>query len=398
MDEAIKGLFKFRAGAPRDAMGEGAMIEGGGRAKILVADDDPNGVAAIAEILGAHYTTIIAKDGGQALDRLAAGDPPDLALLDVKMPRIDGLHLAARMKADAKTANVPIIFVTATGEMPDEAHGFEAGAVDFVSKPIRAPILLARVRTHLELAAARSRLERRTLDLQRLVDERTSEVAATQDVTIRALASLAETRDNETGAHIRRTQHYARLLAQEMRRRTPSDPRLTQRSIELIFKSAPLHDIGKVGIPDSILLKPGKLTPEEFEIMKRHAEIGRQALLAAAEETSQPSDFLSCAIEIVGSHHEKWDGGGYPNGLSGESIPLSARVMAVADVFDALTSRRVYKPAMPFDKAAAIIEKGAGSHFDPAVVDAFKACLADFEAVAAAHADREKGDAMADCA
>jgi putative two-component system response regulator len=374
------------------------MLDGAKRAKILVADDEAIDVDAMAEILEPHYTTVVAKDGGQALDRLAQGDLPDLALLDVMMPRVDGFQLAARMKADPKTTNVPIIFVTALDRPLDEARGFAVGAVDFVTKPISAPILLARVRTHLELATARVRLERHTLDLQRLVDERTSEVAATQDVTIRALASLAETRDNETGAHIRRTQHYARLLAQEMRRRAPSDPRLSERSIELIFKSAPLHDIGKVGIPDSILLKPGKLTPEEFEIMKRHAEIGRQALLAAAEESSQPSDFLTCAIEIAGAHHEKWDGGGYPNGLRGETIPLSARLMAVADVFDALTSRRVYKPAMPFDQAAAIIEKGAGSHFDPAVVGAFKACLGGFEAIATAHADRDQREALAACA
>ena len=218
--------------------------------------------------------------------------------------------------------------------------------------------------------------------------QRTAEVVLTQDVTIRALASLAETRDNETGNHIRRTQYYVQCLAEALRDHPRFADHLDDRTIDLLFKSAPLHDIGKVGIPDAILLKPGRLTDEEFTIMKRHALIGREALLAALDGQAEDRvEFLRYAMEIAAGHHEKWDGSGYPAGLAGDDIPLSARLMAVADVYDALISRRVYKPAFPHEKAVSIIIEGRGGHFDPDIVDAFLRVAEEFRAIAARYTD-----------
>jgi putative two-component system response regulator len=357
--------------------------------RILVADDEPINVKALVDLLRPFYSVVVAKDGAQALERMQSEQPPDLALFDVMMPNMSGLEACKRMKADPHTADVPVIFVTALDQPHDETVGFEMGAVDYIYKPISPPVVLARVRTHLALRRARSELERRNFSLEKAVAERTQELAAAQDVTIRALASLAEARDNETGAHIRRTQHFVRRLAEELRHEARFEPQLSDRAIDMIFKSAPLHDIGKVGIPDHILLKPGKLTPEEFEIMKTHVELGRQALLTASEASALPSEFLRYAIDICGGHHEKWDGSGYPTGLAGEDIPLAARLMAVADVYDALTTRRVYKPAFAHSVAVGMIEAGSGKHFDPAVVDAFRNCTADFRRIAETYFDDE---------
>ena len=219
---------------------------------------------------------------------------------------------------------------------------------------------------------------------------RTRELSAIQDVTIQALASLAETRDSDTGNHIRRTQFYVKALTKPLQSHPRFADYLTDSMCELLFKSAPLHDIGKVGIPDRILLKPGRFEPEEFEIMKTHTTLGRDALQAAEDALGLQVDFLSVAKEIAYSHQEKWDGSGYPLGLAGDAIPVSARLMALADVYDALISRRVYKEAMPRDKAAAIIVQGKGSHFDPDMVDAFVAVQDEFVAIAEKYADSDE--------
>lgn len=231
-------------------------------------------------------------------------------------------------------------------------------------------------------------IARYTNDMISGLRQRTKELLLTQDATIHSLASLAETRDNETGQHIIRTQNYVKALAQQLQDQPGYGARLDQAAIELLYKSAPLHDIGKVGIPDSILLKPGRLTDDEFSIMKRHAALGHEALQTAMEELGDNS-FLRLAQEIAHSHHEKWDGSGYPQGLAGEAIPLSGRLMALADVYDALISKRVYKPAFSHDKAASIVREGRGSHFDPAIVDAFDQCEEQFRQIAQAHADKE---------
>jgi putative two-component system response regulator len=274
-------------------------------------------------------------------------------------------------------------------EVEDEQKGFDVGCVDYITKPISPPIVLARVKTHLLLKSARDFLKDQNVFLEAEVARRTREVQVVQDVTIMAMGSLAETRDNETGNHIRRTQNYVRALAEKLKEDPKFAPVLDDATIEMLYKSAPLHDIGKVGIPDRILLKPGKLTPEEFEIMKTHTTLGRDAILAAEGKLDSPSSFLRCAREIAYSHQEKWDGSGYPEGLVGPIIPFSARLMAVADVYDALISKRVYKPPFPHEKAVEIIREGRGKHFDPEIVDAFMQVTDKFRQIAAVFEDAD---------
>jgi putative two-component system response regulator len=307
--------------------------------------------------------------------------------LDIMMPDIDGYEVCARLKAEPRTRDIPVIFLTARSEVEDETRGLELGAADYITKPISPPIVLARVHAHLMLKAHADFLRDKSAYLQAEVAKRTAEVQAIQDVTIMAMASLAETRDNETGAHIRRTQLYVRRLAEQLKDHPRFSGFLTERTIELLYKSAPLHDIGKVGIPDEILLKPGKLTPEEFEVMKTHTTLGHAAISEAEQRLGMKVDFLSLAKEIALSHQEKWDGSGYPQALAGDAIPLSARLMALADVYDALISKRVYKPAFPHEEAVRIVVEGRGKHFDPDVVDAFLAVAEDCRKIAETHRD-----------
>lgn len=298
------------------------------------------------------------------------------------MPQMDGYEVCRALKKDPRTAEIPVIFLTGSTDTNDEVHGFEAGAVDYITKPISPPVLLARVKTHLMLTEARHLLKEQNQLLESRVEERTRELGMLQEATIVALASLAETRDNETANHVRRTQNYVRLLAQELRKDPDYASVITDSWLDSLYRSSALHDIGKVGIPDRILLKPGKLTPEEFEIMKTHSRLGSDAIAAAERHLGTESSFLAMAGEIALSHHEKWDGSGYPLGLAGEAIPLVARLMALADVYDALISKRVYKAAFSHEKAVSIIREGRGSHFDPRVVDAFEKVLDRFDALA----------------
>ena len=354
---------------------------------ILIVDDTPDNLTLMTGLLKDAYRTRVANNGERALKLAATLPYPDLILLDIMMPGIDGYEVCRRLKADRSTADIPVIFLTAKTEIEDEQKGFDVGCVDYITKPISPPIVLARVKTHLLLKSARDFLKDQNAFLEAEVARRVKEVQTIQDTTIMAMGSLAETRDNETGNHIRRTQQYVRTLARQLSRNPAYTKDLDDTTIELLYKSAPLHDIGKVGIPDSILLKPGKLTPEEFEIMKTHTTLGRDAILAAEKLLDAPSSFLRYAREIAYAHQEKWDGSGYPEGLVGPLIPLSARLMAVADVYDALISKRVYKPAMPHEKAVAIIREGKGKHFDPDVVDAFDAVVDEFLTIAAAFVD-----------
>jgi putative two-component system response regulator len=359
------------------------------RPVILVVDDTPDNLTLMAELLQDRYAIKVANNGERAL-RVAAGTPPpDLILLDIMMPDMDGLEVARRLRADPATRDIPFIFLTARSQIEDERQGFELGAVDYITKPVSPPILLARVHTHLTLKAAKDFLKDQNAYLENEVQRRTQEVSMIQDVTIMAMASLAETRDNETGNHIRRTQNYVRILARQLQSHPRFAAFLSDANIELLYKSAPLHDIGKVGIPDRILLKPGKLTPEEFEIMKTHTTLGRDAILHAEVRLNSPNTFLRFARDIAYAHQEKWDGSGYPLGLRGDEIPVSARLMAVADVYDALISRRVYKPPFPHEQAVQIISEGRGKHFDPDMVDAFLQVAEDFRSIAATFADTE---------
>ncbi|MCB1823186.1 MAG: two-component system response regulator [Candidatus Competibacteraceae bacterium] len=360
------------------------------RQTILVVDDTPDNITLLSALLKDRYKVRAANNGERAL-AIAAGQPrPDLILLDIMMPGMDGYEVCKRLKIDPRTTDIPVIFLTAKVQVEDEELGLRLGAVDYITKPISPPIVLARIETHLTLKRARQFLQDRNAYLEAEVWRRGREVMAIQEVTIMALASLAETRDNATGNHIRRTQHYVRVLAQHLRHHPRFAAALSDETIELLFKSAPLHDIGKVGIPDRILLKPGRLTPDEFEIMKTHAALGRDAIAAAERCLDTPDSFLRFAREIAYSHQEKWDGSGYPEGLWGEQIPLSARLMAVADVYDALISRRIYKPALPHEQAVAMIREGRGGHFDPDITDAFLECAEQFRAIAARFADDEQ--------
>jgi putative two-component system response regulator len=359
-----------------------------------VVDDTPENLELMSGLLKDQYRVRVANNGERAL-RLAAADPaPDLVLLDVMMPGIDGYEVCRRLKADPATAGTPVIFLTAKAEIEDERQGLSLGAVDYITKPISPPIVLARIKTHLTLKAAADRLRNQNAELEAEVQRRTHIISAIQDVTVFAMASLAETRDNETGNHLRRTQHYVKTLARALQTHPRFAQVLTNENIELLFKSAPLHDIGKVGIPDHILLKPGKLTPEEFELMKRHTTLGFEALVRAEEALGERLDFLSFAKQIALSHQEKWDGSGYPQGLSGEDIPVAARLMALADVYDALISQRVYKPPFEHAEAVRIITAGRGTHFDPDMVDAFLEVQDDFRAIAQRYEDSE-ADVMA---
>jgi putative two-component system response regulator len=341
------------------------------RPTILIVDDTVENVALMSSALKASYRTKVARDGDTALRLCAMDGLPDLILLDVMMPGMDGYEVCRRLKEDSTTADIPIIFITARSEIEDEQRGLDLGAVDYITKPISPPILAARVRTHLRLKSVRDFLRDKSEFLEQEVQHRTREINAIQDATMVALGSLAETRDNETGDHIRRTQHYVKALARKMSEHAALAEALTPDTIGLLYKSSPLHDIGKVGIPDRILLKPGKLTEEEFEIMKTHTTLGRNSILAAERLLDSPTTFLHAAREIAWTHHERWDGTGYPQGLAGNDIPLAGRIMAVVDVYDALLSKRIYKPAVSQEMALAIIKDGTGSHFDALIVQAF---------------------------
>jgi putative two-component system response regulator len=277
----------------------------------------------------------------------------------------------------------------------EEQRGLDLGAVDYITKPLRPPIVLARVHTQLELKRARDWLANQNAFLETEVARRMSENQLVQDVSIHALARLAETRDQETGNHLRRTQEYMRVLAHRLQTHPSFAAQLTPRVVDLLVKSAPLHDIGKVGIPDHILLKPGRLTPDEWAVMKTHTRLGGEAIEKAERDAEQPVEFLAIAKQIAYSHHERWDGTGYPDGLAGEAIPLAARLMALADVFDALVTPRVYKPASAWTHARSIIHAERGRHFDPEITDVFLAHFDEFCRIAERYIDSDRAAAAA---
>ncbi len=332
------------------------------RETLLVVDDTAVNLDILLNLLGGEFDISVARDGASAL-RLAAKVRPRLILLDIMIPVMDGFEVCRRLKADPSTAEIPVIFITSLSQEFDEAHGLELGAVDYITRPFSPALVKARVHKHVEL-------ERHRDELERMVEERTHDLRRTRDATIRCLAMLAEMRDSETGEHIERTREYALLLARFLARQSVPGRILTDDDLDLLYQSAPLHDIGKVGVPDSILLKPGRLSAEEFAEIRRHPVYGGDVLRRAEEQLGEIS-FLTMAREIAETHHEKWDGSGYPYGLKGDNIPLVGRIMAVADVYDALRSERPYKEAFSHVKAVEIIREGAGTHFDPVLVEAF---------------------------
>jgi len=354
---------------------------------ILIVDDAAENLHVLYELLRPHYRVLAANSGEVGL-RVAHSEPtPDLILLDVMMPGMDGYAVLAKLREASATRDIPVVFLTALADAGDEERGLQLGAADYITKPISPLVVLARVRTQLEAKQARDGLRNQNALLEAEVARRMAENDLTQRVSIRALAHLAETRDTETGNHIMRTQGYVQRLAVGLRQHPRFAATLTERYIDLLSRSAPLHDIGKVGIPDYILLKPGKLNADEWAIMQTHAALGSDAIEQAEVDIEMPLAFLATAKEIAHWHHEKWDGSGYPDRLAGEAIPVSARLMAIADVFDALISVRPYKTAMSYDQAREIIAAGRGTHFDPDVTDAFLAGFDDFVAIAMRYLD-----------
>jgi putative two-component system response regulator len=352
---------------------------------VLIVDDTETNIDILVESLGEDYDLSVATDGASALDLVKQAEP-DLILLDIMMPGMDGYEVCRKLQGDPRTADIPVIFLTALGEVKNKTLGFEIGGVDYITKPFEVTEIKARVKTQLSLLMARRELAAQNEILENRVRERTRELLRVRDATIRSLASLAECRDTDTGNHIWRTQKYIVRLAEWYRDHIPGG---TDLDIEILGKSASLHDIGKVGVPDHILFKPGPLTTEEFNLMKNHTIKGWDTIRKAQE--GLPTDnFLSYAEEIAYTHHEKWDGSGYPRGLKGTQIPLSGRLMAVADVYDALVSPRVYKKAMPHSEAVKTILAGGGSHFDPELVRGFGDISESFRQIALSLADSEE--------
>ena len=370
--------------------------------RVIAVDDQPDNLLILEDYLGRDYAVTTFGRGQQLIDYFTAGGPADLILLDVVMPMPDGYTLCRWLKTGPLTRDIPVMFLTSLESSTDEAFALSLGAEDFIHKPLSQAVVLARVRNHLLLAQARKSLQDQNRTLERLVEERTrkiqeqadelarrsSQIIAAQSATISAFCSLVEARDNETGNHILRTQHYMLALCEIMRLSPNHALELSDENITQIFKSAPLHDIGKVAIPDHILLKPGKLDPAEWEIMKKHAEFGAAAIAAAQGEVGNAdTSFLEYARLIALTHHERWDGSGYPRGLAGDAIPLAGRMMAVADVYDALISRRVYKPAFTHDAAIAIMREESGRHFDPEILSCMLSIAGRFDEIAQRFSD-----------
>jgi putative two-component system response regulator len=321
---------------------------------ILIVDDTPENIDVLTEVLDPYYNTKIALNGEKALKICASEAKPDLVLLDIMMPGISGYDVCQRMKRNSDTHGIPVIFVTAMNEMEDEKKGLELGAVDYITKPISPAIVLARVRTQLALYD-------QTRELERLVELRTAELEKTRRQIIRRLGRAAEFKDNETGNHVIRMSHYSRLTAEVMG--------MSAAAVDTLFNAAPMHDVGKIGIPDNVLLKPGKLDDLEWEVMRQHPAMGAEII------GDHKDELLQAARLVAITHHEKWDGSGYPNGLKGEEIPVFGRIVAIADVFDALTSSRPYKKAWTVEAAIEMIDEGSGKHFDPALIGHFKTAL-----------------------
>lgn len=365
------------------------------KADVLVVDDQPENLQLLVELLSAEYAVHPFLNGSSLLAYIDAERPVDLILLDVVMPEPDGLEVCRQLRTRKELDDVPIIFLTSLDSSSDEEAGLAAGAVDYITKPFSVPVVRSRVGHHVRLSRALRLIQDMNSYLDHRVDERTAELAQknaelerTQEATVHALSALLETRDTDTGHHIHRTQHYVRELAKAAREHPDFSMALDDATISVLFRSAALHDIGKVAIPDRILLKPGKLEPEEFEIMKTHSAHGRDAIANAEAMLGAPDSFLAHARNIAYSHHERWNGEGYPLGLRGERIPLSARLMAVADVYDALISSRAYKAGMSHARAVEILREGRGTHFDPRLIDAFLEIHELFDRIARSFGDQ----------
>ena len=356
---------------------------------ILIVDDTPDNLALLSALLRDKYRVKVATGGEKALQIVAAGPLPDLILLDVMMPGLNGYETCQRLKSDPASAAIPVLFLTARVRPEDEEMGLKLGAADYITKPIGPAIVQARVATQLQLRRARALLAEQERQQAQAGTERTRELLQVQEAMILAMATMAEMHNAATANHIRRTQAYVATLARALRAHPRFTAVLSEEDIELLTRAVPLHDIGTVGVPHSILDKPGRLSEEEWEAVKQHPARGRDTILAMEKHLAGSDRFLSFAREIAYSHQEKWDGSGYPQGLRGEQIPLSARLMAVADVYDALVSRRAYKTPCTHEAAVEQMVAGRASHFDPDVLDAFLQVQPSFREIALQFPDCE---------
>jgi putative two-component system response regulator len=353
------------------------MTDANHNTRILVIDDEPFFLELLGQALTPFFSVSLAKNGEQGIQRASGEKRPDLILLDITMPGIDGYETCRRLKQNPQTSDIPVIFLTAKQDIEDEIKGLELGALDYITKPINVPILLTRVKT--QLTAAEHKIA-----LEQLVRERTLELERTKDAIVYSMGEMAEMRDKETGDHLLRTRAYVRALALEAATLPRFKNTLTSRLRSAYERAAPLHDIGKIGIPDRILQKPGKLSDEEWKIMQLHPLYAKQTI-ESAENKIGTTLFIRVAKDIAYCHHEKWDGSGYPQGLAGEQIPLSARMMAVADVYDALTSGRPYKKNFSHEAATEMMMQKRGSHFDPEICDCFEQINDQFRVISLKH-------------
>lgn len=352
--------------------------------------NSPAGIKWIEPLLRDVYQVRLAQDADGLLDLARTVLSPELIMLEHHPNNKEGLALCAALKNNVHTWDIPVILYSDTPSVSAEITAFESGASDYLSLPTAPEIFLARVNAQMSSHSKVDLVRLINNQLEQVVNQRLEELTSVQNATILAMTSLAQTRDIETGNHIKRTQHYVRILARRLQKHPRFSAFLTERNIDLLFRSAPLHDIGKVGIPDRILLKPGRLTADEMTVMKTHTTLGRDTIAQAEKLMGGQLDFLALAKEIAYSHQEKWDGSGYPQGLRGDAIPISARLMAVADVYDAIISRRVYKLGMTHAEAVAIIVEGSGTHFDPDIIDAFLKVRQEFQEIAARYADSDE--------
>ena len=356
---------------------------------VLIVDDAPDNLMLIKMLLQNKYRVKLALNGEIALRAAGQLPLPELILLDVMMPEMDGYEVCRKLKANPLTADIPVLFLTAKNHLDDQRRGFQEGALDYVTKPIDPEVLQARVATHLQLRALRMQMREQAKNVDQMVEERTREMAQIQDATILAVAAMVETGDSGTRNHLRRTQHYVSALARQLQSLPQFADELTDANIALIFRAVPLHDIGKVGSNDPSLRNPGKLSEEEVRLMQQHTIFGRDSILGVEQYLGVSSPFLKYAREICYSHQERFDGSGYPEGLQGSAIPLAARLMAVADVYDALISKRSYKPAMSHEEAMVILREGRGKQFDPDVIDAMIRIEEQILAISEQYRDQE---------
>jgi len=355
------------------------------RPTILCVDDTPANLSLLNQLLNASYDVKLINAGDKAL-KLLEHTPVDLILLDVMMPNMDGYEVCKRLKAHKQTQHIPVLFLTALNKTEDEQKALSVGGHDFITKPINPDVLLARIHTHLQLKTFHDKLHTQNQQLETALEQQLSDIYQLQEASLSVMISLAEFRDEDTGNHIRRTQAYVQLIAQQAQISQPQW-HLSDEHIQLMTRCAPLHDVGKITIADDILLKPGKLTPDEFAQMQTHAQKGHDILSAASDSMGVYGAVLDMAKTIALSHHEKWDGTGYPQQLKGEAIPLPARIMALADVYDALRSKRPYKAPFSHTKALSIMHDMKGQHFDPRLFACFETVASQINAISEQWAD-----------